>query len=94
MTDKTNDVERLAWDVLEDDGAHRARIGIFRNYAYSVIHVLGYVHKSRAVDLCMKCETCNGRGWDIVKPISKTDRSVDCPYCKGKGIVFKAEDGK
>ena len=36
--DKQEEVEELALLMLEDDGAHRARIGIFRNYAMTVIN--------------------------------------------------------
>lgn len=38
-----------------------------------------------------KCETCNGKGkltGEIVEGTGK--KSIKCPWCQGKGFVFKA----
>jgi DnaJ-class molecular chaperone len=35
----------------------------------------------------MKCELCNGTGKISTKPSPEIGRLVDCPDCRGTGIV-------
>lgn len=96
MTNKPNDVERLAENMYylcrEKHNSFefvkwKSLDPIYKSiYIKQAEHVfaLGYIHKERVLDMVELCRQCTYTRLSF----------MPCEICDGKGIVLKSEDGK
>lgn len=92
MNDK---IERLAKDLKDIQNIPTDYLGTYFPYKFEGIAEnlinKGYIHHSDAVDYVKKCNRCYGSNGIVSGEKDGKFIQVQCPICKGKGVVLKGE---